>query len=391
MTIQAEYRDNPYSSTTAFGRVFYGFDNLVMFSQVLIDDINVLGKCYQKNDPTSPDISDLLATDGGEINLQNAGRVYRIVEFLNGVIAFCDKGVFYIYGPQAGFSAVEYSVQKVTEFSLYSNLGFCRVGDSLFYVSLSGIFALQPNEFGELKAVNITESTINTFYESFVARDISSEFNLVTKQIFFVSKTTKKGLVYDTRAQAWYPQQFSGTDIEISGMVRKRNRLLFVNNNTDTNNHNFATMTSRTFTDFGVNYTSYLLSQPESLGEFTRKQTVVNMRFLFKKTETNITGYSAGKYVYDFPSSCTFKAYWDFDNTNAFKKVTSEVQLYKPEQRGFIPTSFPFAFDTGESVIEKRINVRGTGKAVQFEFSSEAGKDMQLLGYGVEWSQGSRQ
>jgi hypothetical protein len=362
-----------------------------MFSQVLIDDINVLGKCYQKNDPTSPDISDLLATDGGEINLQNAGRVYRIVEFLNGVIAFCDKGVFYIYGPQAGFSAVEYSVQKVTDFSLYSNLGFCRVGDSLFYVSLSGIFALQPNEFGELKAVNITESTINTFYESFVARDISSEFNLVTKQIFFVSKTTKKGLVYDTRAQAWYPQQFSGTDIEISGMVRKRNRLLFVNNNTTTNNHNFATMTSRTFTDFGVNYTSYLLSQPESLGEFTKKQTAINMKFLFKKTEQNITGYSAGKYVYDFPSSCTFKAYWDFDNTNAFKKVTSEVQLYKPEQRGFIPTSFPFAFDTGESVIEKRINVRGTGKAVQFEFSSEAGKDMQLLGYGVEWAQGTRQ
>ena len=224
-----------------------------------------------------------------------------------------------------------------------------------------------------------------------MARDISSEFNLVTKQIFFVSKTTKKGLVYDTRAQAWYPQQFSGTDIEISGMVRKRNRLLFVNNNTTTNNHNFATMTSRTFTDFGVNYTSYLLSQPESLGEFTKKQTAINMKFLFKKTEQNITGYSAGKYVYDFPSSCTFKAYWDFDNTNAFKKVTSEVQLYKPEQRGFIPTSFPFAFDTGESVIEKRINVRGTGKAVQFEFSSEAGKDMQLLGYGVEWAQGTRQ
>ena len=391
MTIQAEYRGNPYSSATAFGRVFFGFDNLVMFSQVLIDDVNVIGRCYQKNDPTSPDISDLLATDGGEINLQNAGKVYRIVEFLNGVIAFCDKGVFYIYGPQAGFSAVEYSVQKVTEFSLYSNLGFCRVGDALFYVSLSGIFVLQPNEFGELKAVNITESTINTAYETFVTRDISAEFNLVTKQIFFVSKSTKKGLVYDTRAQAWYPQQFSGTDIEITGLVRKRNRLLFVNNNTDTNEHNFATMSSRTFTDFGEDYTSYLLSQPESLGEFTKKQTAINMKVLFNKTEQTITGVSNGQYVYDYPSSCKFQAYWDFDNSNAFKKHTSEVELYQPEQRGFVPTSFPFSFDTGESVIEKRINIRGTGKAVQMRFSVNGGKDMQLLGYGVEWAQNSRQ
>ena len=397
MSISPEYRQNPYTSAAAFGRVFYGFDNRIMFSQVLIDDQNTLGRCYQKNDPTSPDISDLLATDGGDIQLQNAGRVYKIEEFLNGIIAFCDKGVFYVYGPQAGFSATEYSIQKVTEFSLYATPSSVRVGSALFYVSLSGIYVLQPNDFGELKAVNITESTINTFFETFVRRDISAGYNLVSKQIFFVSRSTKKALIYDTRMQAWYPYQYAGEDFEISSLIRKRNKLLFVNSNTTTGVHNFATQSSRTFTDFGESYESFLLSQPETLGDFTKKQTAINMKALFEKTEETITGYEDGAYVFDYPSSCTFQAYWDFDKSNAYRKWSREVvlykphELYKPEQRGFVPDSFPYVFDTGESVIEKRINIRGTGKAVQMRFSSDDGKDMRLLGYSVEWAQNSRQ
>ena len=392
MAITAEFRPNPATSTAAFGRMFYGLDNRIMFSQVLIDDLNTLGRCYQKNDPTSPDISDLLATDGGDIQLQNAGAILKLEEFLNGIIAFCEKGVFYVYGPQSGFNATEYTIQKVTEFSLYAVEGTQRIGDALMYVAQNGVFVLQPNEFGQLKAVNITEQTINTYYQEFVRSDIFAGYDIEQKQVFFVSRSTKKGLVYDTRVQGWFPYQYTGPeDLLLSALVRKRARLLFVNQNTATATRNFATQSSRAFTDFGTSYDSYLLSQPESLGEFTRKQTAVNMRVLMEKTETNVTGYSAGKYVYDYPSSCTFEAYWDFDSSNAYKKHTSPVQLYKPEQRGFVPTSFPASFDTGESVIEQRINIRGTGKAVQFKFSSDAGKDLRLLGFGVEWAQGSRQ
>lgn len=392
MAIPAEFRPNPATSAAAFGRMFFGLDNRIMFSQVLIDDLNTLGRCYQKNDPTSPEISDLLATDGGDIQLQNAGKVLRLEEFLNGVIAFCEKGVFYVYGPQSGFNATEYTIQKVTEFSLFSVEGVQRIGDALMYIAQNGIFVLQPNEFGELKAVNITEQTINTYYQQFVRADVFAGYDIEQKQVFFVSRTTKKGLVYDTRVQGWFPYQYSGSqDVLITALVRKRARLLFVNQDKDAGTRNFATQTSRDFTDFGVSYNSFVLSHPESLGEFTRKQTAVNMRVLMEKTETNITGYTAGKYVYDYPSSCTFEAYWDFDSSNAYKKHTSPVQLYKPEQRGFIPTSFPAVFDTGESVIEQRINIRGTGKAVQFKFSSEPEKDLRLLGFAVEWAQGSRQ
>ena len=398
MAITAEFRPNPATSTAAFGRMFYGLDNRIMFSQVLIDDLNTLGRCYQKNDPTSPDISDLLATDGGDIQLQNAGAILKLEEFLNGIIAFCEKGVFYVYGPQSGFNATEYTIQKVTEFSLYAVEGTQRIGDALMYVSQNGVFVLQPNEFGQLKAVNITEQTINTYYQEFVRSDIFAGYDIEQKQVFFVSRSTKKGLVYDTRVQGWFPYQYTGPeDLLLSALVRKRARLLFVNQNTATATRNFATQSSRAFTDFGVSYESYLLSQPETLGDFTKRQTAINMKALFEKTEETITGYENGAYVFDYPSSCTFQAYWDFDKSNAYRKWTREVvlykphELYKPEQRGFIPDSFPYVFDTGESVIEKRINIRGTGKAVQFKFSSDAGKDMRLLGFGVEWAQGTRQ
>lgn len=398
MAITAEFRPNPATSTAAFGRMFYGLDNRIMFSQVLIDDLNTLGRCYQKNDPTSPDISDLLATDGGDIQLQNAGAILKLEEFLNGIIAFCEKGVFYVYGPQSGFNATEYTIQKVTEFSLYAVEGTQRIGDALMYVAQNGVFVLQPNEFGQLKAVNITEQTINTYYQEFVRPDIFAGYDIEQKQVFFVSRSTKKGLVYDTRVQGWFPYQYTGPeDLLLSALVRKRARLLFVNQNTATATRNFATQSSRAFTDFGVSYESYLLSQPETLGDFTKRQTAINMKALFEKTEETITGYENGAYVFDYPSSCTFQAYWDFDKSNAYRKWTREVvlykphELYKPEQRGFIPDSFPYVFDTGESVIEKRINIRGTGKAVQFKFSSDAGKDLRLLGFGVEWAQGSRQ
>ena len=55
-------------------------------------------------------------------------------------------------------------------------------------------------------------------------------------------------------------------------------------------------------------------------------------------------------------------------------------------RRGFIPDAFPWAFDTGESVIKKRTNIRGRGDAVQFRFEAQAEKDLQMLGYSVNYS-----
>ena len=392
MPITAEFRDNPRSSAAAFGRIFYGLDNRIMFSQVLVDDINTLGKCYQKNDPTSSELSDILATDGGDIQLQNAGRIFKIEEFLNGVVAFADNGVFYVYGPQAGFNATDYSVQKVTEFTLFSPRGSQRVGDAIFYVSESGIFVLQPNQFGELKAENITEASINTYFEEFLVTDIITGYNPSDKQIHFISPSTKKGLIYDLRVNAWYPQQYSGTNHTVDSIVRERSNLYFLNNDSVNDVHNFATLTDRTFNDFGESYDSFILSQPETLGGFSTKQTAVNLKIVMEKTETEITSVDgSGEYVFDYPSACLFKALWDFETEASPKTTKRTVNLYRLNKKRIVPTSFPWTYDTGETTVENRINIRGTGKAVQYKFSSEPNKDLRIFGYAVEYGSNTRQ
>jgi len=392
MALTNEYRDYPTTSTAAFGRIFYGQENRILFSQVLVDDINTLGRCYQKNDPTSSELSDILATDGGEVLLQNSGRVLRIVEYEQGVVAFCDRGVWYIYGPQSGFNATEYSVQKVTEFTLYSVQGIQKLGEALFYVAEDGIFVLQSNEFGQLKAQNLTQSAIDTYYRDFVARDIFCEYIPEDKQVVFTSKNQGKVLVYDTRAQGWYPQQIAEGDNKLVGSVRKDLQVYFISSDTANDTHNFSTFTASDFTDFGVAYQSFLLSQPESLENFSNKQTAINLKALFAKTETQITGVDeSGNYEFDNPSACYFKALWDFESENSPKTTKRTVNLYKLNTRRILPDAFPWDYNTGEQTVSNRINIRGTGKAVQFKFSSEANKDLQLLGYSLEWAQSGRQ
>ena len=66
------------------------------------------------------------------------------------------------------------------------------------------------------------------------------------------------------------------------------------------------------------------------------------------------------------------------------------MELYKPMQRGFVPDSYAYDFNTGESFITKKINIRGSGDAVQFLFEAQPSKDMQLAGYSVTYSMRGR-
>ena len=55
-------------------------------------------------------------------------------------------------------------------------------------------------------------------------------------------------------------------------------------------------------------------------------------------------------------------------------------------QRGFIPDAYPYTFNTGESLISKKFNIRGNGDSVQLVFRAEEEKDLQLLGYSVNFT-----
>lgn len=391
---------NPVACATAFGRIFSAVDSTVYFSQVLVTAKDA-GICYQLNDPISEDLPDVLDTDGGYILLDDAINIQNITPFRSGVAVFADNGTWYIWNPDGGFKATSFNVTKVTERGLDSRRSVVEAEGSLFYLSGNGIVRIYADEFDNLRGEDITELSIRGYVvQNFVGKGSQGEYDEASKQIIWWNPDDEsRGLVLDLTVNAFYPQQNAGTP-NLGKPLQIIDEVFYPYwdvSGTSTS-YSLAQPTSLTFQDFGVDADAYLISGWETLGKFANKKSVTQAKVFFNKTETTITGYDEG-YVFDFPSGCLFQSRWDFDNSNAYSKWVGVVdgtgsgkamQLYNPLQRGFIADAYPYAFDTGESVITKKFNIRGNGDAVQFLFKAEPEKDMQLLGYSVSFTMRGR-
>lgn len=392
---------NPKATAYAFGRFFYGVNSYIYFSKV-IKSASDAGTCYQVNDPTSDTISDLLETDGGVISLNNAVGITAIAPFRNGILVFASNGVWSISNAEGGFKATAFSVTKISEVGIVATKSVVEAEGSIFYFGREGIMQVISNEFDVLSAQDITQASIRTLYlDDWVPRTTTkAAYDEASKTIQWWS--TRFALFFDLRSGGFYPQKQAGQlalarPVQLFASYRYPNYSAAVQGDFD---YNVATDTDVTFQDFGVDQEAFIVTGYETLGKFANKKAITECTVFLDKTETTITGFVSGEYVYDLPSSCFMQARWDFDRSNAYKKwvgVTPQVpgagqpmQMYNPIQRGFIPDAYPYTFDTGESILSKRASIRGNGKAVQFRFEAEAGKDMRLLGYNVGFSMRGR-
>ena len=388
---------NPIATAYAFGRFFYGVNSYIYFSKVIKSPSDA-GTCYQVNDPTSDVISDLLDTDGGIIPINNAVGIKAITPFRNGVLVFASNGVWSISNAEGGFKATAFSVTKVSEIGIVATKSVVEAEGSVFYFGRGGIMQIVSNEFDVISAQDITQGTIRTLYlDDWVSRTTTkAAYDESRKTIQWWS--TRFALYFDLRSGGFYPQKHEGSlalarPVQLFASYRYPNYSQVLANDFD---YNVATDTDITFQDFGVDQEAYLVTGYEALGKPANKKSITECTVFLDKTETTITAFTAGEYIYDLPSSCFMQARWDFDKSNASQKwvgVTPNVtgagqpmQMYNPIQRGFIPDSYPYTFDTGEDILSKRATVRGSGKAVQFRFEAEVGKDMRLLGYNVGYS-----
>src|SRR5690242_15122666 len=85
-------RERPNTIAFFAGRVWYGCNSTIYFSQVLTDRYRA-GNCYQEADPTSENISDLIATDGGVIPIPEISKVTRLVPHGGGLLVLATNGV----------------------------------------------------------------------------------------------------------------------------------------------------------------------------------------------------------------------------------------------------------------------------------------------------------
>lgn len=166
--------------TTLGGRAFYsgivskvvGEDNspklsgTVLFSQIVNTNLDLI-KCYQEADPTSPNNSDIVDTDGGVIPITEASNIVKLLSVKSSVFVFAENGVWEIRGDEGGFRATNFQVNKVSSIGVLARESIVEANGTIFFWAREGIFALTPNQLGTgYDTTNLTLSTIQTAYNT---------------------------------------------------------------------------------------------------------------------------------------------------------------------------------------------------------------------------------
>lgn len=139
-------------------------NSYLLFSRLVTDegDINL---CYQVADPTDPNGSDLVDTDGGFLRVEGAYGIYGMAVLQSTLFVLAENGIWSVSGGStSGFTATNYQVAKLTSSGCISQGSIVVMQDSIFYWGVDGIYAITRNEFGDFKSSNITNKTIKSFY-----------------------------------------------------------------------------------------------------------------------------------------------------------------------------------------------------------------------------------
>lgn len=138
----------------------------VYFSQ-LVDNFDQINKCHQENDPTSKDISDLLATDGGYIQLPEVQNPIALLSVARSILLFANNGVWEIrgQGSEESFTATSFQIKKLSREGAIAKRSVVVAKNTAYYFGEGGIFRVGQNEIGNFEVVNISQTTIQSFYD----------------------------------------------------------------------------------------------------------------------------------------------------------------------------------------------------------------------------------
>lgn len=143
---------------------FSTWSETIYFSQIIVK-VDQFGKCFEMNDPTDEDSFELLPTDGGTIQIQGCGSIFKLYPILNGLIVLAANGIWFITGSQGiGFSATDYTIAKVSSIQGLSATSFIDVQGTPVFWNEEGIYAISPDQNGALAVNNLALGTILSFY-----------------------------------------------------------------------------------------------------------------------------------------------------------------------------------------------------------------------------------
>jgi len=424
---------------TYAGRVFFsGLESKknaskVYFSQ-LVEDIEYIGDCYQVNDPTSEELSDLLDTDGGYISIPEAHNIKHLHVFGTKLLVFAENGVWSVGGVDDVFRATAFSVDKISSVGIINETSFVSADGRPYWWSATGIHTITPNETtGMLGEQNLSLATIQTFWNNIGTEgknEAVGEYDAVNRQVLWFYNTDGVGepykfngvLVLDEVLGAFYPWTisdeatstsfiigtsfFRGTGagtIDYTVIDEDGNTVLDGNGDTvivsqtkstfnsdseikllvmdgGTNKLTFAGFTGTSFLDWGTaDYSSYAEAGYDFLGDLTLKKNAPYITTYLRRTETGWTGNETDGYAPIRPSSCKVSAFWDFKTTSS----STAQQTYRLKRTSVVDPDDLATFDYPTTVVTARLKLRGRGRSVRLKFESETGKDFNLLGWDM--------
>ena len=430
MAITAEINNKrPEDCVFAFGHMFYCLDSTIYFSQLLdLGSYDKIGKCHSINDPTAETFNTPLDTDGGTINIAEATRIYKLERMGPGIVAFAKNGVWYIGGPTSGWKPTSFTVDRVTENGLAGQDTVVIAENGIYYWSPNGIHKLALNDLNIPAEQSITDTTIKSFYQALPGGtkiDCTGNYDSVNKQIGWVyypnlndfgqisipnpgynvrADRMTHELIYDLRLNAFYPQRFESFtqqnvapaffsmshafELDIPSSQSRKHYLRVEGGLTDgsTVKVGFCTYSDNSFSDGGGEgglFPSYIETAYEALGNPSNKKSAPSIMTFFKKTETAFVSDGEGGATFDFPSGCFLTTKWDWNITVGGNKWAAPQQVYR-FKRLFLG-DIGDTFDDGESVVVTRTSLRGNGRALSLRLEAEEGKDMQVLGFSVNY------
>lgn len=401
--------DRPVAVAFFSGRVWYAQGSNVFFSQVLTDKKKA-SKCYMDADPTSEEISDLIATDGGQIPIPEANHIIKLTPYGGGVVVFAHNGVWAVTGTQDGFSALSISVNKISPVGCQSPNSVVETDKGVFWWSDVGIMGISQSNMGmygpvsgsqsTTDKINISEQTVQSYYNKIpddARSDVKAVFDPKRNCIYWLYREDAtatnydKVLLFDLTLGAFYPWKFSlGEAGVIKGIyISTKNNSYTVPTDiapsqveyivSRGSNLQIAQARSGTFVDWysydnvGVTYNSFIETGYELFSDAMRKKNITYLFTYLSRTDQGII--NGGP---DFPSDCTVQVKWEWSTSSGSNKWTTPVQLYR-NTRLLLDTA-----DTGFGMVVTKNKVRGNGKAIQFRFgTSEPGKNFDLVGWSI--------
>jgi len=407
-------------ATSAFfaGRVFYtglkagGDSSKIYFSQI-VERREQYGQCYQVNDPTSEELFDLLPSDGGVIDIIEAGGILKMIPVLNTLVVFCSNGVWAITGSQGtGFTANDYSIHKISSVQNISHTSFVLVEGIPYWWNLEGIYTLkidpQTNSF---RAESVSDNTIRTFYLDIpstskeTARGVYDQFD---KKIQWIYKsespisladkyTFDRVLTLDLLAGAYFPWSVDTSDVKINSIVNVFgfSGEFLENDVVDGANDVFDGANDvTTFSTIGnpalFSVIKYFVSYNDGADQISWAQNYQDSYLdwesfaeglpysSFFRTGYVVRGEASRKFQQNYinivsdgttDSSYEITGQWDYAETGDTGRWSSS-QIIKQESIGY-------------SYKPYRVKIRGHGKAFQFQIDNNEQDAFNIIGWSV--------